>query len=205
MVSCVVGIGGTTMTQQKVRVNYNGILLLTSYLHRVYVSEQIQSILKNKDDIRLNDTKSMLDDIGLMRTMFEQTKELTDTQQTKLLSMSEKAKLYMNDFFPTGEPTFEEKLTLVAASLYGEQAMNDGILRMFKLFGEEAKGDFEARVQFYKDRTRAMDILVHNVEKNEEIPQQMTDLVVGWYANIDKQRGLVLNDMSKIDQMLTYN
>lgn len=192
------------MTQQQIRANYNGILLLTSYLHRVYVSEQIKKILQNKEETRLQDVKSMLDDIGMMRTMFEQTKALTDTQQTKLLSMSEKVKLYMQDFFPAGEATFADQVTLVAASLYGEQAMNDGILRMFKLFGEEAKGDFVARVKFYKDRTRALDIMVHNIDKNEEIPQQMTDLVVQWYANIDKQRGLVLNDMSKIDQMLTF-
>lgn len=192
------------MTQQKSKVNYNGILLLTSYLHRVYVVEQIQGVLHKKDDTRLQDVKTMLDDVGLMRTMYEQTHALTDTQLTKLLAMSEKAKLYMNDFFPAGEATFAQKLTLVAASLYGEQAMNDGILRMFKLYGEEAKGDFEARVKFYKERTRAMDIMVHNLEKNEDIPQQMMDLVVQWYANIDKQRSLVLSDMAKIDQMLTY-
>ncbi|MER2107052.1 MAG: hypothetical protein ABS949_08935 [Solibacillus sp.] len=193
------------MTQQKVKINYNGILLLTSYLHRVYVSEQIQHVLHKKDKGRLEEVKTMLDDVGLMRTMYEQTQALTDTQKTKLLAMSEKVKLYMNDFFPAGEATFANKLTLVAASLYGEQAMNDGILRMFKLYGEEVKGDFEARVQFYKDRTRAMDIMVHNVEKNEDIPQQMIDLVEQWYANIDKQRSLVLSDMSKIDQMLLYN
>lgn len=192
------------MTEQKVRVHYNGILLLTSYLHRIYVSEQIQGILHKKSDTRLQEVKTMLDDAGMMRTMFEQTKELTDTQQTKLLSMSAKAKLYMADFFPQGEATFGQKLTLVAASLYGEQAMNDGILRMGKLFGEEVKTDFEARVQFYKDRTKAMDIMVNNLDKNEEIPEQMTTLVVQWYANIDKQRNLVLSDMSKIDKMLTF-
>lgn len=192
------------MAQQKVKVNYNGILLLTSYLHRVYVTEQIKGILHKKDDTRLHDVKTMLDDVGLMRTMYEQTSALTDTQLTKLLTMSEKVKLYMNDFFPAGEATFADQLTLVAASLYGEQAMNDGILRLIKLYGEEAKGDFEARVQFYKDRTRAMDIMVHNLEKNEEIPKQMTDLVEQWYANIDKQRSLVLSDMSKIEQMLTF-
>lgn len=192
------------MTQQKARVQYNGLLLLTSYLHRVYVSEQIQVILHKKGDTRLQEVKSMLDDTGMMRAMFEQTKVLADTQQTKLLTLSAKVKLYMADFFPAGEAIFTDKLTVVAASLYGEQVMNDGILRMGKLFGEEVKGDFEKRVEFYKQRTKAMDIIVRNLEKNEETPEQMTNLVVQWYDNIEKQRNLVLSDMSKIDQMLLY-
>ena len=190
------------MITQQTKAQYNGFLLLTSYLHRLYVSERIQMMLNQKEDTVAKDVKAMLDDVNMMRAMFEQSKVLLPTQQTKLVEMLEKVKVYMNDFMPGENADFAAKLTVVTASLFGEQAMNDGILRMKEVLGFEAKGDFEARVKFYKDRTMAMDKMVHHLEKKQEIPKNLQNLVVQWYDNIDKQHKLVFGDLEKIDKLI---
>ena len=184
-------------------IQYNGIILLASYLQRLYVYETIQVKINDATDEKLNKVKGMFEHSEMMVKIFEETKSLMDGQRDKLKSFAGEVTLLMQDYIKD-EPDFNERLAVVGSTLYGEQMMNFGVIKLGHIFKQNVGKDFPARAKFYEDRTKAVDLMVHLVAQGDTIEEGMQDLINKWYVGIAAQKGGILTDIRKINEMLDF-
>ena len=193
------------MTEQhyEASIHYNGIILLTSYLQRQYVYRTIQVRLNSASEEPLNKVKTMLEHTEAMLTVFEDSKSLMDGQRNKLKSFSNEVAMMMQNYIKE-EPDFNERLAVVGSTLYSEQLMNNGIIKLGHIFKQNIGKDFPARVKFYEERTKVIDIMVQLVSEEKEIDQGMQNILNKWYDGIAIQKKGIMDDLSKIGEMLDF-
>ncbi|MBD8036101.1 MULTISPECIES: transcriptional regulator [Solibacillus] len=184
-------------------INYNGIILLSAYLQRQYVYRTIQVRLNGASEEPLNKVKNMLDHTEAMLNVFEEAKSLLDGQRNKLKSFADEVSLMMQNYIKEN-PDFNERLAVVGSTLYSEQLMNNGIIKLGYIFKQNIGKDFPARVKFYEERTKVIDVMVQLVSDGKEIEQGMQDILNKWYEGIANQKKGIMEDLSKINEMLDY-
>ncbi|MBD8032863.1 MULTISPECIES: transcriptional regulator [Solibacillus] len=184
-------------------INYNGIILLSAYLQRQYVYRTIQVRLNGASEEPLNKVKNMLDHTEAMLNVFEEAKSLLDGQRNKLKSFADEVSLMMQNYIKEN-PDFNERLAVVGSTLYSEQLMNNGIIKLGYIFKQNIGKDFPARVKFYEERTKVIDVMVQLVSDGKEIEQGMQDILNKWYEGIANQKKGIMDDLSKINEMLDY-
>ena len=184
-------------------INYNGIILLSAYLQRQYVYRTIQVRLNGASEEPLNKVKNMLDHTEAMLNVFEEAKSLLDGQRNKLKSFADEVSLMMQNYIKEN-PDFSERLAVVGSTLYSEQLMNNGIIKLGYIFKQNIGKDFPARVKFYEERTKVIEVMVQLVSDGKEIEQGMQDILNKWYDGIAIQKKGILEDLSKINEMLDY-
>ena len=199
------GINKTMITEQhyEASINYNGIILLSAYLQRQYVYRTIQVRLNGASEEPLNKVKNMLDHTEAMLNVFEEAKNLLDGQRNKLKSFADEVSLMMQNYIKEN-PDFNERLAVVGSTLYSEQLMNNGIIKLGYIFKQNIGKDFPARVKFYEERTKVIDVMVQLVSDGKEIEQGMQDILNKWYEGIANQKKGIMEDLSKINEMLDY-
>lgn len=194
----VQGERGIKMSAQQ---QYNGLILLASYIQRIYIAETINERTGQQvSSARLSQAKKYLDELNMLMPLFEQTRTLTDTQLQRVKEITVSTKHFMEGYFPQLPVTFLQKLAIVGSSLYGEQAMNAGVLRLGQLFQKEVGKDFTMRVKFYEERTQFIDAVVHTLYQQEELEENLQQIIANWFEGIIANRQYVLQDMDKIDQ-----
>jgi hypothetical protein len=184
-------------------IHYNGIILLTAYLQRQFVYETIQVRLDDVSDEKFKKAKDMLDRTYAMLKLFEETKSLMYGQKDKLKEFANEVTMMMQNYIKE-EPSFNERLAVVGSTLYAEQMMNKGIIQLGHVFKQEVGKDFAARIKFYADRTKAIDMIVHLLSEGKEVEQAMLNQIDKWYEGIAKQKINILQDIKKINEMLDY-
>ncbi|MEK4229473.1 hypothetical protein [Solibacillus sp. FSL H8-0538] len=193
------------MTNNDPKTQYNGIILLTSYLQRVFVAETIyQRVKKGHLGIRYSEAKALLDETYTILPVVEKTKQLSVAQKAQLQLITEKTLALMKGYFKQMPLSFNDKLALVGSSLYGEQMMNNGVIRLGKLFNVEVNKDFHMRTQFYEDRTKMVDFLVNSIHHNEQPDVNLVKPIETWVVDILRQKDYVLADMNKISEMIGF-
>lgn len=191
-----------TMDARKV---YNGIVLLTGYLQRLYVFENIHHELNlPHDSERIQKVKELFDDTLAMLPIFEQAKELAPTQVNKLKSVTNEVESLMASYFKDEPVSFQEKLAYVGSSLYAEQHVNLGIIRLGKVFQEEVNRDFEMRTKFYEERTKFIDTIVSLIKKNQQIEDKAMEIIESWYTNVKNNKENILNDLKLINTLIGF-
>lgn len=191
------------MMTNPAQIEYNGLILLHAYLQRFYVNENTQLLLGyTTDNTNLKRVKDFMDEVNLMITMFEDTKELATTQYARLVKIQEDVLETLNNYFKDDDD-FRYKVALVASALYGERSMNAHIIRLGQLFDVEVGPDFEKRIPFYVERTKAMNAVVHMMRQDEALPEKMIETIELWYGGMEKQRDKVIGDAQKIKPMLS--
>ncbi|MBM7663674.1 hypothetical protein JOC25_000130 [Solibacillus kalamii] len=193
------------ITQQhyEASVHYNGIILLSAYLQRQYVYRTIQVRLNGASEEPLNKVKNMLEHTELMLNIFEESKDLMEGQRNKLKSFADQVALLMQNYIKE-EPDFKERLAVVGSTLYSEQLMNNGIIKLGYIFKQNIGKDFPARVKFYEERTKVIDVMVQLVSEGKEIEKGMQDILNKWYDGIAIQKKGIMEDLSKINEMLDF-
>ncbi|MEJ9280775.1 transcriptional regulator [Ureibacillus thermosphaericus] len=191
-----------TMDARKV---YNGIVLLTGYLQRLYVFENIHHQLNlPHDSERIQKVKELFDDTLAMLPIFEQAKELAPTQVNKLKSVTNEVESLMASYFKDEPVSFQEKLAYVGSSLYAEQHVNLGIIRLGKVFQVEVNRDFEMRTKFYEERTKFIDTIVSLIKKNQQIEDKAMEIIESWYTNVKNNKENILNDLKLINTLIGF-
>jgi hypothetical protein len=191
-----------TMDARKV---YNGIVLLTGYLQRLYVFENIHHELNlPHDSERIQKVKELFDDTLAMLPIFEQAKELAPTQVNKLKSVTNEVESLMASYFKDEPVSFQEKLAYVGSSLYAEQHVNLGIIRLGKVFQVEVNRDFEMRTKFYEERTKFIDTIVSLIKKNQQIEDKAMEIIESWYTNVKNNKEHILNDLKLISTLIGF-
>lgn len=184
---------------------YNGIVLLTGYLQRLYVFEKIHHELNMPHDPeRLQQVKELFDDTLAMLPIFEQTKELFPTQVNKLKSVMEKVEKLMSTYFKEEPLSFHEKLAYVGSTLYSEQHVNLGILRLGKVFQVEVNKDFEKRVKYYEERTKFIDTIVSLIKNKKPVEEKAMNIIDMWYTNVEKNKENILTDLQLIGKLIGF-
>ncbi|OBW60539.1 transcriptional regulator [Solibacillus silvestris] len=193
------------ITQQhyEASVHYNGIILLSAYLQRQYVYRTIQVRLNGASEEPLNKLKNILEHTELMLNIFEESKDLMEGQRNKLKSFADEVALLMQNYIKE-EPDFKERLAVVGSTLYSEQLMNNGIIKLGYIFKQNIGKDFPARVKFYEERTKVIDVMVQLVSEGKEIEKGMQDILNKWYDGIAIQKKGIMEDLSKINEMLDF-
>lgn len=193
------------MTEQhyEASIHYNGIILLTAYLQRQYVYRTIQVRLSGASEEPLNKVKTMLEHTEAMLGVFEESKSLMDGQRNKLKSFSAEVAMMMQNYIKE-DPDFNERLAVVGSTLYSEQLMNNGIIKLGYIFKQNIGKDFPARVKFYEERTKVIDVMVQLVSEGKEIDQGMQNILNKWYDGIANQKKGIMEDLSKINEMLDF-
>lgn len=182
---------------------YNGIILITGYLQRLFVRDAIYEKLNGPIDVtRKEKIKSLIYTTQDILAKFENTKLLHEDQKLKLILVVDEINHLMKTYFNPLANNFVEKLAIVGSSLYAEQKVNDGIIRLGKLFAREINRDYEMRSKFYADRTKMIDYLVHTLAKNEKPDEDFLKPIDPWYENIMRNKDGILSDIEKIYDLI---
>lgn len=184
---------------------YNGIVLLTGYLQRLFVFENVHQQLNiPHDSERINQIKELFDDSLAMVPIFEQTKELAPTQVNKLKSITSEVEKLMSTYFKEEPFSFNDKVAYVTSSLYAEQHVNAGIIRLGNVFNVEVNKDFVQRTKFYEERTKFMNIIIQKIKNNEELEEQAKKIIEDWFLNVIKNKEAILNDIKAIESLIGF-
>ncbi len=184
---------------------YNGIVLLTGYLQRLFVAETIyQRVGEHFDQERLATIHNLLDETYKVIPVFEQTHSLTETQKVQLQVVTEQVEQLMQSYFKPMDVSFTYKLAIVGSSLYSEQKVNAGIIRLGEIFKVEVNSDFHRRVQFYEQRTKMIDYLVGMLHEKKEIEEQFKKPVDPWFDDVMRNKDFILSDIKQIGELIGF-
>ncbi len=187
-------------------MQYNGIILLSSYIHRLYAQQSIEVRLLDKDEhTKLLRFKEMLDDILLIMSMFEQTKDLTTGQNNKLLQLYDEACQHFPQFFKIEPTSLSEKVAIVVASFYGESHLNGKIIQLSTLFDTTLASDYKKRVQFYNERIKLMDFVVQSYSRGDDLKEELVRQIEVWYSNVTSIKQPIIDDLHKVPLLLNAN
>lgn len=197
------------MTNNDPKIQFNGMILLNSYLQRVFVAETIYHRLSKNEAYdynaaRYEEAKKLMDETHNLLPVFEETKELTMAQKQQLQLITEKAQSLMQDYFKQMPLSFQDKLALVGSTLYGEQMMNNGILRLGEVFNIEVNKDFQMRTKFYEDRIKMIDFIVNSLYQNKSVEEDLLKPVEALFSDVLRQKEHILGDMKKIEEMIGF-
>ncbi|MFC7686950.1 hypothetical protein [Ureibacillus sp. GCM10028918] len=189
-----------------INAQYNGMILLTGYLQRLFVAETIyRRIGEPYDQERYDKAKALLDEAYTIMPVFEETRSLTSAQRIQLQLIAQQTEELMQSYFKQMPLTFKQKLAIVGSSLYAEQHVNSGIVRLGKMFNVEVNKDFHQRVKFYEQRTKMVDYLVFTLHHNEEPEEQFKKPIDPWFNDVMKNKEYILNDFEQIAELLEFN
>ncbi|WP_431026851.1 hypothetical protein [Lysinibacillus sp. LZ02] len=183
------------------KIQYNGMLLLASYVQRLFVAEQVKGRLE-EESTQLATVKDYFDSINAIMPMFTQTKVLTVTQGEKLRAILSGVKDMMQHYFESLNTSYEYKLRIVTSSLFAEKLMVTGILNLGKIFNEDVGTDMKKREQFYEERATMMNKLVAAHAAGNEPTEQVVAVINNWFEGIIKQQDHILKDMEKMAPMI---
>jgi len=189
-----------------IKAQYNGIILLTGYLQRVFVSETIlERTGEPFDQKRYDIAKVLLDDAYTIIPVIEETKTVTNEQKKQLELIAEQAEKLMQTYFKELPLTIKEKLAIVGSSLYAEQHVNAGIVRLGEKFDIAVNKDFHQRVKFYEERTKMIDYLVFTFNQNEMPDEQFMKPIESWFNDVMRNKDFILGDFKQIAQLLEFS
>lgn len=178
------------------------MMLLASYVQRLHVYYATRQHLEGQNFPQVEKAKDAFESINAIMPMFEQTRLLTASQLEKLVELAEEVETMMESYFSAIDQTFNYRVSIVASTLFSEQLMNAGVIRLGKLFNEIISPDFERRVKFYEDRTKMIQYVVVMTKEGKEVPEEILKVVEDLYAAIQKQEQVIVGDIQKIIPML---
>lgn len=185
------------------KAQYNGIILLSSYIHRLFVQQSVEvRLVENRQDTKQKRYKEMLDDLALIMSMFEQTKDLTIGQYNKLIQLYDETSHHFSQFFKKEPTNLSQKAAIVTASFYAERHLNEKIIHLSKLFDATIASDYEKRIQFYDERIKLMDFVVHALSLGEDLKPELVQQIELWYTNVISIKDPIIDDLSKVPLLL---
>ena len=183
------------------KIQYNGMLLLASYVQRLFVAEQVKGRL-GEESTQLSTVKDYFESLNAIMPMFTQTKMLTVTQAEKLNEILHGVKNMMGHYFEPLNTSYEYKLRIVTSTLFAEKLMVSGIVHLGKIFNEDVGSDFHNREKLYEERTTLVNKLVAAHVAGKTPTEQVVSVINTWFEGILNQQQHILKDMNKIAPMI---
>lgn len=183
---------------------FNGMVLLNGYLQRLFVYETVRRMTKNgQNDGRMEKTRSLLDSLAAIVQQFEQTKQLSGSQINDLLSTLNEVQLMMGDYLPsTSSVDFEEKLAIAVSSIYGEEHINNELIKLGELFDPEIQDRFMQRIPYYQKRVALSNRIVHKKGNNEPVSSDESAQIEEWFEDVMRNKDGIQSDFHTIRRCL---
>lgn len=189
----------------KIKKQYNAMILLTGYLQRLFVTETIyQRIGEPYDQERFDKIKALLDESYTIIPVVEETHILTTEQKLQLLLIAQQTEELMQNYFKQLSLSFNQKLAIVGSSLYAERHVNAGIIRLGELFNVEVNKDFHQRTKFYEQRLKMIDYIVSSLQQKQEPEEQLIGPIDSWFNDVMRNKEHILEDFKQIAIMLDF-
>ena len=197
--------GVVSIMAKDIKAQYNGIILLTGYIQRVFVAETIYERTGEPfDQGRYDKAKSLLDEAYTIIPIVEETKTLSLNHKKRLEVIAEHTEELMKTYFNPLPLSFNQKLAIVGSSLYAEQHVNAGIIRLGEVFNSQVNKDFHQRVKFYEQRTKMIDYLVFTLNQKEELEEEFIKPIDPWFEDVMRNKEFILEDYKQIAQLLEF-
>lgn len=185
---------------------YNGIILLTGYLQRLFVAETINRRTDEPyDPERFEQIKSLMDEVYAIIPIFEQTRALNMGQKVQLQIIAQKTEELMSTYFKQMPLSFNQKLAIVGSSLYAEQLVNEGIIRLGEVFNVDINEDFIMRRKFYEERTKLVDYIVYVLHHKEQPEDNATKQIEPWFNDVTKTKSGIADDFKQINELIALD
>lgn len=199
----MIGKGGKNMNAA---IQYNGLVLLYGYLQRLYVHERTKGLLDNgafnveKIDIITQHLKKIHD----ITDVFDNNKKLDETNQALLLDIanvcSEMSDEYKNEIL--NSKTFKDELAVVASTIYAEEHINNGIIKMGELFNPEIQDRFMQQILYYRNRVALVNAVVQKETEGKEISEKEKEQIKNWYVETSQTSSYMKKDFDSIKEYI---
>lgn len=191
---------------KNIKAQYNGLILLTGYLQRLFVVETIYRRTDEPyDPERFDQIKALMDEAYTLIPVFEQTGTITNAQKEQLQIIAQKTEEFMSTYFKKLPLSFKQKLAIVGSSLYAEQHVNTGIIRLGEIFNAEVNDEFKKRTELYEQRTKLIDYIVYILHHNEQPEEEAVQQVEPWFNDIMKNKSYIMDDLKQIPELIGLN
>ncbi|HWL25855.1 MAG TPA: hypothetical protein VNR38_19245 [Ureibacillus sp.] len=189
-----------------VTAQYHGMIILTGYLQRLFVAETIYRRLNEPyNQERFDQIKALMDEAYTIIPVYEQTGSLTMAQKIELKFILQKTEELMSSYFKQMPLSYNQKLAIVGSSLYADQHVNAGIVRLGEIFQIDVGEDYKQRLEFYEERTELIDYIVYVLHHNDQPNVQATQQIDPWFNGIMKNKSLIDDDIKKIRNLIGFD
>ncbi|MEK3888877.1 hypothetical protein [Bacillus sp. FSL K6-3431] len=186
-------------------LQYNGIILLNSYLQRLFVFEKINSMLENSNEhIQINTISPLLDTIEEIGNEFNRTKQLSQEDKEKAhLIIGETRKLMKTYLHNISTYTnFEEKIAIAASTIYGEEHINNGVIKLGELFNSEILDRYMQQKPYHQKRVALINHIVHKKVIDNLLTDDEMIQIEKWYDDVIQNKNGIESDLDTINRFI---
>ncbi|WP_342559589.1 hypothetical protein NSQ95_09540 [Psychrobacillus sp. FSL W7-1457] len=190
----------------KAATQYNGLVLLNGYLQRLYVYEKTKGLLNNnsfnieKMDTITQELKRVLE----IAEDFNSKKMLDEPNRVFLLEIADITEKLCEEHKKEiiESKTFKEEIAVTASSIYAEEHINNGIIKMGDLFNPEVKDRFMQHILYYRNRVAVVNSVVQKETDGTEQLLEDTFQIRTWFVQTLQNAEYISKDFESIKEYL---
>ena len=187
-------------------IQYNGLVLLNGYLQRLYVFEKTKGLLNNGSfNVEQIDTiTQLLKKVIEIAEDFNSKKFLDEPNKNNLLEIADIAEKlseeYKNEI--TKSESFKDELAVTASTIYAEEHVNNGIIKMGELFNPEVQDRFMQHILYYRNRVAVVNFIVQKESEGTELLETDKEQIKRWYTETIATSQYIAKDFESIKEYL---
>ena len=190
-----------------VQLQYNGYVLLYSYLQRFYVSEKVNTMLgigEMKDE-KMESLKLLLNELGEIGTYFQVNKSLSVEYKEYLIGLTDKVRCFTDDYKQqiTDAKTTRDYIPLVASTLYAEDHVNNGIVNMGRLFNPEIADRYMQKIPYFRQRIGWINSIVYKAGEGKALTEEETEQLKNVFATVYQVKDEIDKDFATIKSYMS--
>ncbi|MEC3982564.1 hypothetical protein [Amycolatopsis sp. H20-H5] len=185
------------------RYQLNGLILLYAYLQRVFVHDRVgagfpgAAARTGPDPI-----PGLLDGVGTAIKTFDKDAGLSAEDGKRLLETTGSARSLMRAHLPRPDAALPEQLASVAAALYAEEHVNNGLVHLGDIFDPEVADQFRQRIPQFRTQVGVITGYVGKVTGGEPLTGEENAQLGSWFTNVTGSAAHIEQDFQRIEQYL---
>lgn len=185
-------------------LQFNGLVLLNGYLQRLFVHKQIRLQLK-KDDQQDASLPPLLDRLNAIIGAFDKTKPMPSEQADQALDILHTVEQKMTDYLPAAPATagFADKLAVAGSTIYAEEHINNGIIKMGEWFNPAVQDRFMQQVPYHRNRVALVNQAVHKTASSAPLSEHEQQTIEQWYEDVRRNEEGFQKDFTEIRAYIT--
>jgi hypothetical protein len=178
------------------RFQLNGLVLLYAYLQRVFVHAKVSA------GAIPDPVPELLDVAGTAIQSFDQDAGLSGEERRRLLDLTGEARSLMREHLPRPDAELPEQLASVAAALYAEEHVNNGIIHMGDIYDPEVADRFRQRIPHFRDQIAVITDFVGKATDGVPLTAEENAKLDSWFADVTGSAENIEQDFRQIEQYL---
>ena len=153
-----------------------------------------------KIDIITQQLKKVLE----IAEVFNSKKCLDEPNRNNLLEIANIAEKlseeYKNEIISSN--SFKDELAVTASTIYAEEHINNGIIKMGELFNPEVQDRFMQHILYYRNRVALVNFVVQKESEGIELLQEDIEQIKKWYKETIQTAPYISKDFESIKEYL---